>query len=579
MKQKLKKKYKLGGYTTEQLFSTTDDGVTTDQNFGKDLGVAGAIYGTQTKVNNAVTGMALNSLGEGDDKDFAAQEAARMQKFQPLGVLGAGISMFGAGKRRKAFDSNLTQENLMDRNQTMLANDYSGYAQDARVTFAGGGNMGTNADQGLVEIEGPSHEENPYGGTPVGPKALLEGGETKKGNYVWSKRVLIPGKKTTFAKESKLIHKMYRKKRPEDPISIKAEERELGKLEQAQEEVRNTIMDKAYKKAYGGSMKKKMAAGGPFGSRNVDTLIPERSNIYQTVDPILKSISSNDFSNLELPNSDLTPINPPSQVPSKNYGVNGINVSGDEVSYNPDLFPDENFSYNPQDVMSDQEWKDSASNQIRTPQTDTSNNKFGMQPEDYASVGVQALSGLSQLYYGLKGPDKVRDAKFNLIRPNKVNLTAAKRLGSQEIDTAFNGVDYDIRGNATSTGSYLGNRLASGIKRAKSKGELLGRLGMEEANANAQIMNSVGSANAQILNQEEQINLGQEDKRIQEKDASRMAVTEGLNNIGQSFGQGVKDNKSYNMQKLKANWAGTKDIKMIDGIKYYKQSDGSYKPE
>ena len=210
---------------------------------------------------------------------------------------------------------------------------------------------------------------------------------------------------------------------------------------------------------------------------------------------------------------------------------------------------------------------------------DFGNNSFGIQPEDYASMGVQALSGLSQLYYGLKGPDKVRDAKLNLARASKLNYTPSKRIASQEIDTAFNVADNDLRNNAPGAGSYLSNRIASGVKRARVKGEQSAKFSELENNSNAQIQNQVNQYNSQVLNQENLANLGQEDKMIQEKDAARMAVTEGLNNIGQSVGQGVRDVKSYDMQKLKAKWAGTKDVKMIDGVKYYKQRDGSYKPE
>jgi hypothetical protein len=205
------------------------------------------------------------------------------------------------------------------------------------------------------------------------------------------------------------------------------------------------------------------------------------------------------------------------------------------------------------------------------------NSVFGADNLDYLSMGVGALGSLSQLYYGLKGPDEVRKAKFNLARPSKVNYTPTKRLVSQEIDTAFNAADNDLRNNAPGAGSYLSNRIASAVKRARTKGENLIKL--DESAQNAQIQNQFNQYNSGVLNQQELANLGQEDKIIQEKDAARQAVSEGLSNIGQSVGQGIRDRKSYNMQELKAKWSGTKDVKMIDGVKYYKQSDGSYKPE
>jgi hypothetical protein len=249
----------------------------------------------------------------------------------------------------------------------------------------------------------------------------------------------------------------------------------------------------------------------------------------------------------------------PNTTNSPNNSILGKDADGNDVSINPNAkegFVPEGYTKS---------------------KTNFNNDSFGIQPEDYVGMAAGALGGLSQLYYGLKGPDKVRKAKFNLARPSKVNYTPAKRLVSQEIDTAFNAADNDLRNNAPGAGSYLSNRIASAVKRARTKGENLIKL--DESAQNAQIQNQFNQYNSGVLNQQELANLGQEDKIIQEKDAARQAVSEGLSNIGQSVGQGIRDRKSYNMQELKAKWSGTKDVKMIDGVKYYKQSDGSYKPE
>jgi hypothetical protein len=174
------------------------------------------------------------------------------------------------------------------------------------------------------------------------------------------------------------------------------------------------------------------------------------------------------------------------------------------------------------------------------------------------------------LYYGLRGPDEVPDAELNLVRPNKVNLTPAKRLAAQEADEAFNALDYDIRNNAGSAGNYLSNRISSGVKRARTKAKQLADMSMNEANTNAQIMNTINTTNSNILNTEEQLNLGQADKRIQERDAARMAVTEGLNNVGQSFGTAVNDKRKYDWQKLSRKYIGQNNyIIDEDGNEYF----------
>ena len=191
-------------------------------------------------------------------------------------------------------------------------------------------------------------------------------------------------------------------------------------------------------------------------------------------------------------------------------------------------------------------------------------------------MGVGALGSLSQVAYGLKGPDKVRDAKLNLARASKLNYTPSKRLASQEIDTAFNAADNDLRNNAPGAGSYLSNRIASAVRRAGAKGSQNAKLSEAEANANAQIQNQFNQYNSGVLNQQEQLNLAQEDKRIQEKDYARMAVTEGLDNFGQHFSQGVRDKRAYDWQELMGDeYLGSKNyITGEDGKRYFINNQG-----
>jgi hypothetical protein len=69
-------------------------------------------------------------------------------------------------------------------------NDYSGYAQDAQVTFAQGGDISM--------LEGPSHAE---GGIQLTNNAEVEGGEVKADDFILSDR--LGDKNGTFAEQMK----------------------------------------------------------------------------------------------------------------------------------------------------------------------------------------------------------------------------------------------------------------------------------------------------------------------------------------------------------------------------------------
>ncbi len=101
-------------------------------------------------------------------------------------------------------------------------------------------------DGGFVEFNnGGTHEENPHGGIPLGQNALVEEGETRHQNYIYSDRIKLPwNKKRTFAEESKRINNKY-KDRPDDAIANKSKELELSKLKDAQELMKQQMVQKA----------------------------------------------------------------------------------------------------------------------------------------------------------------------------------------------------------------------------------------------------------------------------------------------------------------------------------------------
>lgn len=149
--------------------------------------------------------------------------------------------------------------------------------------FAMGGNI---MDQ-YSEIEaGGTHEQNPNGGVPVSNKALLEEGEVKVGNKVFSKRIINPKTGKSFADEAKSY---VDKKRPNDVIANTYSQKMLDGLFNEQEALKVASQPQE-------GQPQVMADGGIFGA-GVNTGIqgsPYSSTPDYTggMDPLNKGIIS-----------------------------------------------------------------------------------------------------------------------------------------------------------------------------------------------------------------------------------------------------------------------------------------------
>ena len=176
----------------------------------------------------------------------------------PWGALAGGIAglaggLFGASNRnRQREEANRRVSQAMMAQNTLLSQKE---AQDALANIvAFGGWVGTHGGgypTGFSEFnEGGSHETNANGGIlqgidPNGNPNLVEEGETKWDNYIFSKRLKVPkgfGKaydlgrvnKKSYADASKKLSKES-EERPFDPISTRGRDAMLGRLQQAQE--------------------------------------------------------------------------------------------------------------------------------------------------------------------------------------------------------------------------------------------------------------------------------------------------------------------------------------------------------
>lgn len=173
------------------------------------------------------------------------------------GVAGLAGGLFGG--RSAAKSRNNAREEANERVRTALSaqNAYlsqkeAGDALANIVAFGGWVNThGGDYPTGFNEFnEGDSHERNINGGVPQGIDSngvpnLVEEGETKWDNYIFSKRLKIPKgfskaydlgnvDKRSYANASKSLSKES-KERPFDPISKRGRDAMLSRLQQAQE--------------------------------------------------------------------------------------------------------------------------------------------------------------------------------------------------------------------------------------------------------------------------------------------------------------------------------------------------------
>jgi hypothetical protein len=184
---------------------------------------------------------------------------------------------------------------------------------------------GTMFDTGLNFInEGGTHEENPYEGVqmgvaPDGLPNLVEEGEVKYNNYIFSNRLkpsknllnkfLLPeyleGK--TFAEIAKKLSK-ENIERPNDPISKRGLEDTMMKLRNAQEERKSRLPKKSHTYDVGGFMK-------------VLQYAPAAGNLVGLID---NAFTKPDYGNADLI---MNSVKGPSTV--------GFTPLGDYLSYNP----------------------------------------------------------------------------------------------------------------------------------------------------------------------------------------------------------------------------------------------------
>lgn len=181
------------------------------------------------------------------------------------GVVGLGSGIIGGilghnkdrAKQRKLNAEIVRSNNIMHNNfdNAVRNNDRSSYKFGMMNQFALGGDLESNDTTFNPYLtlfnEGGSHEENPYGGIPQGMAEdgqpnLVEEGEVKWNNYIFSKRLTVPDNDLEMYKIAKrykgksyadIAKDLYKEKadRPVDSISDKTMAANLQKLQMSQE--------------------------------------------------------------------------------------------------------------------------------------------------------------------------------------------------------------------------------------------------------------------------------------------------------------------------------------------------------
>jgi len=224
--------------------------------FGSIAGVAAPLIGAGLSLSDNP-----NTPGMSAAKG-ALSGAAAGAALGPWGALAGGVIGGGLGlvQGQQAKHQAAIQQNSLGRQQYGMATQgqnlsghiYSAYGGPIANEEADGGNMYASQTNPLTRFNvGGTHEQNPNGGVPQGVNPsngednLVEQGETKYNNYIFSDRLKLENPKEyllggglggkTFADVSKKLSKLA-DERPNDPITQLGQKKTLDRLKQANDD-------------------------------------------------------------------------------------------------------------------------------------------------------------------------------------------------------------------------------------------------------------------------------------------------------------------------------------------------------
>lgn len=335
--------------------------------------------------------------------------------------------------------------------------------------------QGGDLTNDLTRYQGYSHED---GGIPLGDSNEVENGETRgipntaSQDYIYSDKLRIPGKKITFAKASKLIENKF--KRDNDKLSNEQKQREINGLMEVQEEVRSNMMDKAYKKAYGGSINKYTNGGYPEWAQ--PTPFTQDSDApLQTFNPIQGQLNGYQPNYPDQLSTKTTDTSTPDQVPP-NYNTNNSN----------NLYQAGNF-----------------------------------------------IGSAYDIYRGLKGPAPVN---YDRVTPNLVDYSASRDIARRDIKEGFNGTRNDLK-NVNNPAEYLSLLGQAANNRDKVLSDTTLKSGEAERNTNAGIINQSKYFNAQTQVSESNARQQEKDEASNTLQRGLAGTGEAITQIGRTKGE------------------------------------------
>lgn len=296
----------------------------------------------------------------------------------------------------------------------------------------------------LTEYSGFKHnDQNPNNineGIPLNNGNTVEDNETRIEDYIYSDTLKPKGKSYSYADASKKINNKY-SKRVNDVLSDNQKKLELKQLENLQEKHRANIMNKTYKKLYGGKLNK-MDWGGNIWDLN-------NQNSPQA--PMVDNINMDENQNKGQPVTTYNPYNKNMEV--KSYNGNPINTNqlkGNTFDYNS-LYNLGNF-----------------------------------------------VGGAYDIYRGLKGGANVN---YDRVNPELVDYSKTRELGAKDIQTGYRDTKNALKG-VNNPAAYLSLIGQQAGQRSKDIGDLYTKSIEAEQNANVGIKNQSKYFNAQTQRSE-----------------------------------------------------------------------------
>jgi hypothetical protein len=398
--------------------------------------------------------------------------------------------------------------------------------------------------------EGGTHEANPLGGIPVGNQALVEEGETRWQDYIFSDRIKLPKKSTTFASKSKAIQKKYAD-RPYDKAAQEALDQEMSKLMQEQEIVRNTKIDKArsaYIKALGGRLQYANGGEPNFGQelRNnrftADQLLQleaaqeatyQQGSIQEqalinalnkgeiTKDQYVQGLQDiADNEHRRAFGASQNPVTGLEQQGLQNYGMSqGQNVTGFEPTWDPKT-----------GELIDGQQQGAASGS-------GSSLDENLRWDEYAAAFLPAAAT------ALTAMKPAERERYQRLQAQLIDPTAQLESAKQQGATARATMNQNVRSSALTQGQALSNSIAGNVGMMDSMNRTLGQIQSAADQYNTGVQNNVNAANAQIGMQETIANAQNRARRTDMLLAS-------LGNASQTYLGLSKDQRAYDSNNL-----------------------------